>query len=902
MNLEALDLVVRTVAYPVSAAICLNQVEELFIDASYFARGLHRRDRRRVSAEELRGVEQKRIAILVPAWHEAGVIDQMVERNVASIDYDASRYTFFIGTYPNDPETTGCVEALARRFPNVRPVQVPHEGPTSKADCLNAVHRAICEEERRLGGRYDILVLHDSEDVIHPLALRLYSRLIPRYEFVQTPVFSLELRARNAVGGTYIDEFAEHHLKELRLREAMAGVVPSAGVGTAFERAAFEEVAAASGREPFDPTSLTEDYEIGVKFRLAGRRVHFACATVEREAVSGSRREIREDFIATRELFPDRFTASVRQRARWTLGITLQSWARTGWRGPLPVLYSLWRDRKGLGNALLIVAAYALVLYVAARYALTRFAGAPASALCPPGSVLEALFLVNLCGMIWRAAMKGHFVYQLYGATQAFLSFPRAVLGNFISVAATSRAVVTWLGHVMAGRPLRWDKTTHAFPTPAQLARRPRLGEILVGRAVVSQGDLDTALQAQARCGLPLGEVIEASGLATEREVVSALAEQHATSLGALDLASIPPDLLLRMTEAEAEALGVLPIARIADTGEVVLATSRPLSEEALARAERLLGAPVHKRPAMERQLRRARSLAYRTAAASAPARRPLGDRLVAAGRLSRHEVDRALDQAAETGEMLGEFLLRTGLTDERDISEAFAPDGLGYRSVSAEEGDPAAVALLGYSFCALHEVVPLRTRAPDGAVLLTCVRPLHRVHERDAAAALGAPVRLALAPAVQVRVALAVAIRRAPAGAAASLDDEELAVLARKGMCGDRTFLLLEAQHHGVSPIDRLAARGELSLATAAALRAEALHLPVARGEGAALHPDLLPPALARRGVVVEEASPGELLLAAACPTAELAREAAFLLPGWRLGWLVSDASRSPGEGIAHA
>ena len=43
MNLEALDLLVRTVAYPVSAAICLNQVEELFIDASYFARGLHRR-------------------------------------------------------------------------------------------------------------------------------------------------------------------------------------------------------------------------------------------------------------------------------------------------------------------------------------------------------------------------------------------------------------------------------------------------------------------------------------------------------------------------------------------------------------------------------------------------------------------------------------------------------------------------------------------------------------------------------------------------------------------------------------------------------------------------------------------------------------------------------------------
>ena len=125
--------------------------------------------------------------------------------------------------------------------------------------------------------------MHDAEDVIHPLALRLYSRLIPEHDFVQTPVFSLPLPKGKFVAGTYIDEFAEHHLKDMLVREAIGGMVPSAGVGSGFARDAFEEIAGAHGQKPFNPESLTEDYEIGLKFRLAGKKVHFALHTVERQ-------------------------------------------------------------------------------------------------------------------------------------------------------------------------------------------------------------------------------------------------------------------------------------------------------------------------------------------------------------------------------------------------------------------------------------------------------------------------------------------------------------------------------------------------------------------------------------------------------------------------------------------
>ncbi|MFL6829961.1 MAG: hypothetical protein ACJ8D5_04975, partial [Sphingomicrobium sp.] len=52
-----------------------------------------------------------------------------------------------------------------------------------------------------------------------------------------------------------------------------------------------------------------------------------------------------------------------------------------------------------------------------------------------------------------------------------------------------------------------------------------------------------------------------------------------------------------------------------------------------------------------------------------------------------------------------------------------------------------------------------------------------------------------------------------------------------------------------------------------------------------------MLPPSMVRRGVEVREASPGAFVLAAPRPTPRLARDAARLLPGWRIAWQVAAA-----------
>ena len=81
-------------------------------------------------------------------------------------------------------------------------------------------------------------------------------------------VASLEREWYELVAGTYMDEFAESHAKEMVVRESVSGMVPSAGVGTCFSRKALTSLIGATHNKPFNINSLTEDYDVGM--RLAG--------------------------------------------------------------------------------------------------------------------------------------------------------------------------------------------------------------------------------------------------------------------------------------------------------------------------------------------------------------------------------------------------------------------------------------------------------------------------------------------------------------------------------------------------------------------------------------------------------------------------------------------------------
>lgn len=466
----------------VAAAILVSSVDDLFVDLCFWGRkawqGLIRRQPP-LTIAQLAATPEKPIAVMVPAWREADVIARMIESTAKTFDY--KNFHIFVGSYPNDPDTGREVLRMAEFFPNVHSTLLPHDGGTSKADCLNWIVHSIRRFEENNGIRFEVFVMHDAEDVVHPLELKLVNHLLPAAGMVQLPVFSLNCDWHEFTAGHYIDEFAEHHTKDMPVREMLTGIVPSAGVASAFSREALRHLAAANHDVLFNTKSLTEDYDISFRLRELGIRGRFVrlgevCELHRRSPVTGRWRSVAaKDYVATREFFPSSAKAAIRQKSRWIMGIGLQGWQSFGWRGSLGMKYMLWRDRKALITAILGMAAYFIVANILAVLAVHHFAedAYRYPPLVEEGTWLWSVLEANLGFLVWRLGHRALFVGRVHGWEQALLSAPRMVWGNVINFFACERAIRLYTRHLVTGKPLTWDKTDHAFPSVDQLRRRP---------------------------------------------------------------------------------------------------------------------------------------------------------------------------------------------------------------------------------------------------------------------------------------------------------------------------------------------------------------------------------------------------------------------------------------------
>ena len=180
------------------------------------------------------------MAILVPAWDELAVIAPMLRSTLNRLDYD--NYRIFVGHYRNDPATAAAIASVADE--RVIAVQVEADGPTTKADCLNHLYDALIAFELDSRRSAKAIVLHDAEDVVHRFELRIFDGLIDRAAVIQLPVLPLVDHNSRWVAGHYCDEFAEAHIKELVVREAVGAAIPLAGVGCAIARRPLATLAA----------------------------------------------------------------------------------------------------------------------------------------------------------------------------------------------------------------------------------------------------------------------------------------------------------------------------------------------------------------------------------------------------------------------------------------------------------------------------------------------------------------------------------------------------------------------------------------------------------------------------------------------------------------------------------
>ena len=657
--------------------IALSSLDDLFIDACFWTRALYRRlvirpRHDRLTPADLAARPEQALAIMVPAWREFDVIEVMVENAVRSFDYD--NYVIFIGTYANDPETRSLVRRLSKRHARVVGVDLPQNGPTSKADCLNGIVRAIVQREKATNTTFAGMILHDCEDVVHPLELRFFNYLLPRKDLIQIPVVSLERSYTELIAGTYMDEFAEWHGKDLVVREAVARAVPSAGVGTCLSHKAMV-VLAEDHNEPFNIHSLTEDYDIAARLAQEGLSsiiaVYPVNYRVNRRSWFGlgpSRTVSLRMPLCVREYFPNTFRSAYRQKARWTLGISIQGWAQLGWSKSPRANYFLFRDRKALFTPSLALAGYFIVINYFLLELLGLVRAGELAPIFPASRWITVLLAFNLLALILRVGQRAWFVGRIYGGVHAVMSFPRMVVGSVINFAASVRAVRLYASHLIFRTPITWDKTAHEFPTDAALAQdRRQLGAILLSWRAITEGELQDALAEQAQRPQRLGRILLSRGVLDDETLAEAISVQTA-----LPRAEITPAGVEAHSDAMSKRLCIelraIPVGQQAN-GAPVLAVSGPLSASEEARASASFGAPVSLVVARESEIVAGlRRLGGDREAFDRGAAIPLlGDMLIDGGHIAPAELDTLLQRyQPDRDGKLGEYLVESrGVTPE---------------------------------------------------------------------------------------------------------------------------------------------------------------------------------------------------------------------------------------------
>ena len=594
--LYALGVVVTVVA----VMIFISGLDDFFIDSVYWVRRLWRSlfvyySCKHTHYHELYRPAERPLAIMVPAWKETGVIGHMAELAATTLDYE--NYHIFVGTYPNDPDTQRDVDEVCARFPNVHKVVCARPGPTSKADCLNNVLDAIMQFEGRAHVAFEGFILHDAEDVVCEHELRLFNYLVHRKDLIQISVYPFERQWNNFTSLHYLDEFAELHGKDIPVREALAGQVPSAGVGTCFSRRAMLALIEDGHGIAFDAQSLTEDYDIGLRLKERGMEeifVRFPVLRHERHPRRGQLGQSQRDanVVCVREYFPDRLATAVRQKSRWIIGIVYQGYRTHGWKHSLVLNYFLWRDRKGAINNFVSFAAMLIMAQLAMIWLLQMaWPEAPRFVSIFEGQHwFHAVLAANVALMGNRMLQRVVFVSGYYGLKQGLLSIPRLLWGNLINFMANWRAISQI---IRCGDPRRvaWDKTTHDFPSIGGENRGKRsLDEMLVANGAISEAELKDA-QLHRIDGLQLGSSLIHEGRITAEQLARQVAEQTGVPCESIDPARLPRELLNEVPRHIALHYAIVPL-RV-DDGVLVLASESYIDPVSLAAIARQLGRRV---------------------------------------------------------------------------------------------------------------------------------------------------------------------------------------------------------------------------------------------------------------------------------------------------------------------
>jgi len=431
-----------------SVLLVISGIDDVLVDLLYwFNRFKYRRNL--PDLDDVNRANENAIALVICAWREYKVIGRTLTYALSKMKY--SNYQIFVGVYPNDTKTLEVVKRIAQKNNKIVICVNSHDGPTTKADNLNNVYNSLKRFESDNNRHFDIVLIHDSEDFIHPLSLKLFNYIImyQGVDAVQIPVVPIKDDRGKFIHRTYCDAFAEVHSKDLIVRQALKVFIPFAGTGMAFKRGIFTNLEHSYTRV-FNEANLTEDYELGLRLSKLGYKTAYVNLLADRFN-SNTR-------IATGEYFPNSFWAAVRQRSRWTAGICFQNWKVHKWAGSFRTKYFLMRDRKTIFSNFMVLLSnivFALFLF----YLLGFSMGIDfLESIVEQNSALWVFLWICFVFMMWRLLHRFIFTYNWYGFRYAVFSLIRINFDNLINFFATFRALRVFM--TMKNKVV-WESTEH---------------------------------------------------------------------------------------------------------------------------------------------------------------------------------------------------------------------------------------------------------------------------------------------------------------------------------------------------------------------------------------------------------------------------------------------------------
>ncbi|HEY2636825.1 MAG TPA: glycosyltransferase family 2 protein, partial [Solirubrobacteraceae bacterium] len=233
-----------------------------------------------------------RVAVVIPAWNEAAVIERTLD-HLAALEYPKGRVRAYVVDDASTDATPALVQAKAAQYPGLVHHLRRERGGEGKAHTINHGLRELRREDW-----YEAVLVIDADVIFTAASLRRMTRHLARPEVGAVTAYIKEGTARpNAVNRFVAFEYVTAQAGARRAQNVLGAEACLAGGAQLIRRSVLDEI----GGE-IDTSTLAEDTFTTFKTQLAGRRVLFEANAI----------------VWAEE--PDSITALWKQRLRWGRG------------------------------------------------------------------------------------------------------------------------------------------------------------------------------------------------------------------------------------------------------------------------------------------------------------------------------------------------------------------------------------------------------------------------------------------------------------------------------------------------------------------------------------------------------------------------------------------------------